>query len=67
MGSLGKLRSMMGPEFHKEALTLLRNSLKLEVAKDAFHLETVWELLTKLKDMHMDEAKERQERSCWRT
>jgi hypothetical protein len=60
MGSLGKVLSSMGPGFYKESLTLLRNALKLEVAKDAFHLETAWELLTRLKDMHMEEAKDRQ-------
>jgi len=60
LGSYGKLRAKMGPAHQKEALALLRHSLKLEVNKDAFHLETVWELLTKLKDLHMEEAKERQ-------
>ena len=35
-------------------------ALKREIAKDAFHLETVWELLNKLKDVQMEQAKERQ-------
>jgi len=62
LGSCGKVRSNMGPAHQKEALALLRHALKLEVAKDAFHLETVWELLTRLKDLHMEEAKQRQAR-----
>ena len=45
----------------KEGIALLKGALKLEVAKDAFHLETVWELFTKLKDLHMEEAKERKQ------
>ena len=28
-----------------------------QVAKDAFHLESVWEVLNRLKDLHMEEAK----------
>ena len=32
-------------------------TLKLEIGKDAFHLETVWELLSRLKDLQMDEAR----------
>ncbi|KAL1495988.1 hypothetical protein AB1Y20_014625 [Prymnesium parvum] len=62
LGSLGKVRSLMGPEHLKEAISLLRQALKLEIAKDAFHLETVWDLFTRLKDVHMGEARERQQR-----
>lgn len=63
LGSLGKVRSMMGPEYQKEAIVLLKQALKLEVSKDAFHLETVWDMLTRLKDVHMEEAKEKQARN----
>mmetsp|Transcript_14143 Transcript_14143/g.23533 ORF Transcript_14143/g.23533 Transcript_14143/m.23533 type:complete len:512 (+) Transcript_14143:124-1659(+) len=59
MGSLGKVRAAQGPSKQREALSLLKGALTLEVSKDAFHLETAWELLTKLKDLHMEEAKER--------
>jgi len=62
MGSLGKLRAVQGPGKQREALSLLKGALALEVHKDAFHLETVWELLTRLKDLHMEEAKERHSR-----
>jgi len=58
MGALGKVKCELGKL--KEGLTLLKGALKLEIQKDAFHLETVWELLSRLKDLHMDEAKERQ-------
>jgi len=62
MGSLGKLRAAQGPSKQREALSLLKGALTLVVNKDAFHLETVWELLTRLKDLHMEEAKERHAR-----
>jgi tetratricopeptide (TPR) repeat protein len=58
MGCLGKVRCELGQM--KEGLKLLKDALRLEIQKDAFHLETVWELLSRLKDLHMDEAKERQ-------
>ena len=61
MGALGKVRCQLGDQ--KEGLALLRGALKLEIGKDAFHLETVWELFSKVKDLHMEEAKERQERA----
>ena len=32
-------------------------SISRQVAKDAFHLESVWEVLNRLKDLHMEEAK----------
>ena len=64
MGSLGKVKASLGGVANrKEALSLLKQALALEVAKDAFHLETVWELLTRLKDLQMDVAKERQARA----
>ena len=44
-----------------EGIALLKGALKLEIQKDAFHLETVWELLTKVKDLHMDGAKHQQQ------
>ena len=44
MGSLGKVKAALGGGANrKEALSLLKQALALEVAKDAFHLETVWE------------------------
>ena len=45
----------------KDGLALTKGALKLEVGKDAFHLETVWELLTRLKDVLMDDAKAQQD------
>jgi tetratricopeptide (TPR) repeat protein len=62
MGSLGKVKAAMG--LIKEGIGLLRGAIKLEVAKDAFHLETVWELFCKVKDLHMEEAKSRQEQQA---
>ena len=49
-------------DFHNMKMVRLQlvRALRLEVAKDAFHLETTWELVTRLKDLHMEEAKERQ-------
>lgn len=58
MSSLGKVKVELG--FVKEGLHLLKGALKLEIAKDAFHLETVWELFSRVKDVHMEQAKERQ-------
>ena len=58
MGCLGKVHCANGRQ--TEGLKLLKGALRLEIRKDAFHLETVWELLSKLKDVHMDEAKEKQ-------
>ena len=55
MGALGKVKAQLGEP--KEGLALLKGALKLEIQKDAFHLETVWELFTKLKDFHMEDAK----------
>ena len=40
LGSLGKVRASMGGKHLKDGIALLRNALKLEVNKDAFHLET---------------------------
>lgn len=60
MGSLGKLRATQGSAHRQEALALLKGALRLEVSKDAFHLETVWELLMHLKDLNMAEAKLKQ-------
>ena len=37
-------------------------ALSDQVSKDAFHLETVWELLMHLKDLNMAEAKQQQSR-----
>ncbi len=62
MGSLGKLRAAQGSSHRPEALALLKGALHLEVSKDAFHLETVFELLMHLKDLNMAEAKEQQSR-----
>ena len=58
IGSLGKVRAVQGPARQREALALLKGALTLEVSKDAFYLETARELLTRLKDLHMEEAKE---------
>ena len=54
MSSLGKVKVELG--FVKEGLHLLKGALKLEIAKDAFHLETVWELFSRVKDVHMEQA-----------
>ena len=35
----------------KDVLALTKGALKLEVGKDAFHLETVWELTSRLKEL----------------
>ncbi len=61
-GLSGQVRCELGQM--KEGLTLLKGALRLEIQKDAFHLETVWELLSRLKDLHMDEAKDRQARAA---
>ena len=61
MAALGKVQVQLGHA--KEGVALLHGALKLEIGKDAFHLETVWELFSKLKDIHMEEAKTRQERA----
>eukprot|EP00965_Chrysotila_dentata_P159866 5281146-Pleurochrysis_carterae.AAC.1 len=58
-----QVRASQGPQGAKEALKLLRNALTLEVAKDAFHLETVWDLLNTLKDLQMSEVKAKQEKA----
>ena len=52
MFCLGKVKASLGSA--KEAVQLMKGALQLEVSKDAFHLETVWELLTKIKDVHME-------------
>ena len=57
MSAYGRVRFAQGPAHNKEAKALLKGALKLEVAKDAFHLESVWEVLNRLKDLHMGEAK----------
>ena len=57
MSAYGRVRFAQGPAHNKEAKALLKGALKLEVAKDAFHLESVWEVLNRLKDLHMEEAK----------
>ena len=57
MGCLGKVRAALGDV--KEAVALIKGALKLEIAKDAFHLETVWELFSKVKDIHMEESKQK--------
>jgi len=62
MGALGKVQCQMGER--KEGLALLKGALRLEISKDAFHLETVWDLFAKLKDMHMEDARVRQEQSA---
>ena len=59
MASLGRGRAALGDL--KEGISLLRGALSLEIAKDAFHLETVWEIFAKLKDVHMEEARAAQE------
>jgi len=56
MGSLGKLRASQGAPRRREAIALLRGALERESAKDAFHLESVWELLSQLKDTQMEQA-----------
>jgi len=62
MGALGKVKVALGDQ--KEGLLLLKGSLKLEIGKDAFHLETVWELFSKVKDMHMADVKSKQEKTA---
>ena len=42
----------------------MRGALELEIRKDAFHLETVWEHFSKVKDLHMEEARAKQEKSA---
>jgi len=56
MASLGKLRASQGAPRRREAIALLRGALERESAKDAFHLESVWELLSELKDTQMEQA-----------
>ena len=58
MGALGKVRAARGET--REALALLKGALTLEVGKDAFHLETSWDLLSRLKDLHMEGSRARQ-------
>ena len=53
MSAYGRVRFAQGPAHNKEAKALLKGALKLEVAKDAFHLESVWEVLNRLKDLHL--------------
>ena len=48
MSAYGRVRFAQGPAHNKEAKALLKGALKLEVAKDAFHLESVWEVLNRL-------------------
>jgi len=62
MACLGKVKAVLGEI--KEGLTLLKGAIRLEASKDAFHLETIWELFSKVKDLHMDLAKERQAASA---
>ena len=57
MSAYGRVRFAQGPAHNKEAKALLKGALKLEGAKGAFHLESVWEVLNRLKDLHMEEAK----------
>jgi hypothetical protein len=64
MGCLGKLHATRGPSRRREALGLLRGALNGEVRKDAFHLDTVWELLSKIKDVQLELAAEKQEREA---
>ena len=59
MGALGKVRAQLGEP--REGLKLLKGALQLEIHKDAFHLETVWELFSRVKDLHMEDARTRQE------
>ena len=65
MGALGNVKAQLGDR--KEALALLNGALKLEIAKDAFHLETVWELFTKIKDIHLQDATITQEQGNGQT
>eukprot|EP00967_Tisochrysis_lutea_P063072 scaffold81223_cov35-Tisochrysis_lutea.AAC.3 len=62
MGSLGKLQATRGPSRRRQALSLLRGALEREVRKDAFHLDTVWELTSKIKDVQLELESERHER-----
>ena len=62
MGALGKVKAQLGDS--KEGVALVFGALKLEIAKDAFHLETVWDLFAKAKDLHMEQAKVIQEKSA---
>jgi tetratricopeptide (TPR) repeat protein len=64
MGCLGKLQATRGPSRRREALGLLRGALDREVRKDAFHLDTVWELLSKIKEVQLELAAEKQEREA---
>ena len=51
MACLGKVKASLGET--KEGLALLKAAIKLEASKDAFHLETVWELFSKVWAAHM--------------
>lgn len=64
MGCLGKLQATRGPSRRREALGLLKGALDREVRKDAFHLDSVWELLSKVKDVQLELAAEKQEREA---
>ena len=57
LGALGRIRIKRGNIEEGAALTLA--ALKLEVEKDAFHLDSVWELLNRLKDVHTEAAQKR--------
>jgi len=50
LGCLGKVRVQQG--LPAQAAPLIREALQLEVNKDAFHLDTVFELLGVVKDLH---------------
>ena len=75
MASLGNIRAAQGrsdarggsdarrgSDRRQEALRLFEGALRLEVDKDAFHMSTVWELLNKLRELNVDEARQREAR-----
>jgi tetratricopeptide (TPR) repeat protein len=52
LANLGKL--LLERKEYTEAQKCLKESLALEVRKDAFHLDTIWEVLDKIKTLHTE-------------